>query len=55
MKEYKIMIKEVLARVVTVKADGAANAVGTVKEMHKNEEIVLDADDFSRVDFTITG
>jgi hypothetical protein len=53
MKEYKVLIREVLEREVTVKTNTLAESLDTVKEMHRNEEIVLDADDFSDVSFTV--
>jgi len=53
MNEYEVLITEVLERKVTVKATTMSDAISIVKEKHENEEIVLDADDFSRVAFTI--
>lgn len=53
MNDYEVLVTEVLERKVKVKAETMAAAVSTVKKMHEKEEVVLDADDFSRVDFTI--
>lgn len=53
MNDYEVLVIEVLERKVKVKAETMTDAIGAVKKMHEKEEVVLDADDFSRVDFTI--
>lgn len=46
MKEYNVIIREELQKVVTIKAKSAREARELVTEMYNNEEIVLSADDF---------
>lgn len=47
LKEFCIVIQEVLSRGVTVKAKSSEEAKQKVVEMYYDEEIVLDAEDFS--------
>lgn len=42
---YKIEIQEPLSRIIEIKASSAEEAIDKVREMYKNEEIVLDGDD----------
>lgn len=51
MEEYSVEITETLTRVVTVHASSSAYAVHQVKRMYREEDIVLDYDDFSSVNF----
>ncbi|MCD8208292.1 MAG: DpnD/PcfM family protein, partial [Bacteroidales bacterium] len=44
--EYKFEIEEILERVVTVEAEDEYEGYLKVKEMYRNEEIVLDASDY---------
>ncbi|MCR5836594.1 MAG: DpnD/PcfM family protein [Lachnospiraceae bacterium] len=46
---YEIEVKEELSRIVRVKADNLADAIGKVEEMYKSCAIVLDEDDFKGV------
>lgn len=46
MKDFDIVIREELARTVTVKAETLGDAIDHVMEMYKKGEIVLDAEDF---------
>ncbi|MDY0315529.1 MAG: DpnD/PcfM family protein [Bacteroidales bacterium] len=46
MKTFEIEVLETLSRIVSVKAENQNNAILKVKEMYRNEEIVLDADDY---------
>lgn len=50
-RKYEILIQEILQKVVEVYADSEDDAIEIVKEQYKNEEIVLDSDNFS--DFEI--
>ena len=50
MKEYKIEVTETLSRTIHIEAASRDEAVKKVKDMYRNEEIVLDADDFIGVD-----
>ena len=46
MNKYTVSIKEVLERLLIVDATNEAEAISKVKEMYKNEEVVLDYSDF---------
>ncbi|RIY38143.1 protein dpnD [Capnocytophaga canis] len=46
MNIYKIEVKKILSRIVPVEAENEQEAVQKVEEMYKNEEIILDFDDF---------
>ena len=52
MTDFTIEIKEVLKRSVDVKANTQIDAIEKVEEMYRNNEIVLDADDFDDVEFS---
>ena len=49
MKTYEIEIEEVIQRRVRVDAENEEEAIKQVKEKYKNEEIVLDYNDFKEV------
>lgn len=51
VKEFEVEIKEILVRVQKVKATSLGEAIDKAMEMYYDEEIVLDAEDFSEVDF----
>lgn len=53
MKKYKVEIEETLNRIVEVDAENEDEAYMKVKEMYKNCEIVLMAEDFLDVDFSV--
>ena len=55
MSMYKIEIEEILSRTINVKADSHEDAIEKVKRLYDNSEIVLDADDFSEVNFKDLG
>ena len=46
MKKYEVEVQEVLSRVVEVEAKNESEAIEKVKEMYKDEDIVLDYEDF---------
>jgi hypothetical protein len=46
METFKIEVHEVLSRVVRVEAESQNDAISKVKNMYRNEEIVLDAEDY---------
>ncbi len=48
---YKIEIKELLQRVVEIEAENIEQAIDITKEKYKNEEYVLDENDFKGVGF----
>lgn len=47
MKEFDIVIKEKLARVIKVKAENLEAAIDDVAEQYYRGEIVLDAEDLA--------
>ena len=51
--EFQIEIKELLSRVETVRAETLMEAVDIVMNRYYEQEIVLDAEDFKGVDFTL--
>jgi len=53
MKKYKVEIEETLNRIVEVDAENEDEAYMKVKEMYKNCEIVLMAEDFLDVEFSV--
>ncbi|GIJ93757.1 DpnD/PcfM family protein [Capnocytophaga stomatis] len=46
MKNYKIEVKEILSKIVSIEAKDEQEAIQKVEELYKKEEIVLDSDDF---------
>ena len=46
MSMFKTEITETLQRTIEVEAESEEDALQKVKEMYKNEEIVLDSSDF---------
>jgi hypothetical protein len=53
MEKYKVEIEETLNRVVEVDAENEDEAYMKVKEMYKNCEIVLMAEDFVDVEISV--
>lgn len=51
--EYKVNIKEILSRTITVEAEDAFEAEEKVADMVRNSEIILDAEDFTDREITI--
>lgn len=51
MNTYNIEIEETLQRVVSIEAESKEEAIKIAKEQYRNEEIVLDYNDFQNVDF----
>ena len=50
-KTYEVEIEEVMQRRVKIDAENEEEAIKQVKEKYKNEEIVLDYNDFKDVNF----
>jgi len=50
MQTYKIIVREVLERIVSVEAESAEQAEAIVSQQYHNEEIVLDYSDFNGVE-----
>jgi hypothetical protein len=46
MKTFEIEVQEILSRVISVEAENPTEAISTVEKLYKNEEIVLDYNDF---------
>jgi len=51
METFKIEVKETLSRVIEIEANSADEAFSKTQKLYKNEEIVLDADDYVGVNF----
>lgn len=51
MSKYKIEITETLQKLAEIEADSEKEAEQKVRELYKNEEIVLDYNDFKDVNF----
>ena len=51
MNTFRIEITETLQRVVEVNASSEKEAINKVMDMYKNEEVVLDSNDFIETDF----
>lgn len=49
---YKIEIEELLQRVVEIEAENVNEAICKAKEKYRNEEYVLDENDFKGVEFS---
>ncbi|MEN6588862.1 MAG: DpnD/PcfM family protein [Proteiniphilum sp.] len=52
MNTFEIEIKETLSTVIKVEAENQNDAIEKLKEMYRNEEIVLDAEDYKDTDIT---
>lgn len=50
MKTFEIEVHEILSRVIRIEAESQSDALLKVKEMYRNEEIVLDADDYKETE-----
>lgn len=50
METFKIEIQEFLTRIVEIKARSVDEAVSKAKEMYFEEEIVLDANDYTSIE-----
>lgn len=51
MSKYKVTIREILEKTIIISADDAAGAVHKASDIVRNEDIVLDADDFSHREY----
>lgn len=51
--KYKVNVEELLSRIVEVEADSDVKAEEKVRDMYRNEEIVLDASDFQSVEYFV--
>lgn len=46
MATFKIEIQEFLSRIIEVEAETKDEAISKVRQLYRNEEIVLDSDDY---------
>ena len=53
MPFYMIEINENLSRFIDIEAEDEESALKIAREKYKNEEIVLDSDDYKSTDFKI--
>lgn len=51
MYKYKVEITETLQKTIEVEADNKEDALHKVMKMYKNEEVILDGNDFIDLDF----
>lgn len=51
MKIYKIEITETLQKIIEIESDNEEDALHKVMKMYKNEEVILDYDNFVDVIF----
>lgn len=51
MKQYKVEIEELLQRRITIDAENREEAIRIAKEKYRNEEIILNYNDFKDVNF----
>lgn len=52
MKTFEIETREILSRIIEIKANSKEEAIEKIEQMYKKEEIVLDYSDFLQVTFT---
>ena len=55
MEKYKVIIKEEYVRIIEVEAVDKAKALDKIITQYRNEDIVLDTDDFFNVEFEVVG
>lgn len=53
METFKIEVQEFLSRIIEIEAKSADEAISKVREMYRNEEIVLDSDDYVTTEIEI--
>ena len=49
MKTFKVEIKEILSRVIEIKANSKDEAIQKTEDLYRDEEIVLDYNDFQNL------
>lgn len=55
MEKYKVIIKEEYVRTIDVEAVDKAKSLDKIITQYRNEDIVLDTDDFFNVEFEVVG
>lgn len=53
MEKFKVEIQEFLSRIIEVEAETKDEAISKVCELYRNEEIVLDSDDYVSTEIEI--
>ena len=51
--KYKVEISEMLKAIINIEADNENEAIGMAKQMYNNSDIILTADNFENVNFTV--
>ena len=54
MKQYDVEITETLQRTISVEANSREEALTKVKEKMRNEEVVLDSNDYIDTEYIVT-
>ena len=52
-KNYEIEIEEILQKVVTIKAESLEEAIDIAREMYRNCDVVLEAEDLKETKFDL--
>lgn len=55
MEKYKVIIKEEYIRTIDIEAVDKAKTLDKIITQYRNEDIVLDTDDFFNVEFEVVG
>lgn len=55
MEKYKVIIKEEYIRTIDIESVDKAKALDKIITQYRNEDIVLDTDDFFNVEFDVVG
>ena len=53
MKTYTVQIKETLRKNIIIEAESPEEAEEMVRDSYRQEEIVLESEDFDEVDFSV--
>ncbi|MBO7569743.1 MAG: DpnD/PcfM family protein [Bacteroidaceae bacterium] len=53
MKKYRIVVTEILSRIVETEAESEQDAVETVRQMYRNGDIILDASDYIETEISV--
>lgn len=51
METFRIEVKETLSRTIEIEANSMDEAYSKVREMYRDEEIVLDSEDYIETEF----
>ena len=46
MQKYQVEINETLSRVVEIEAENESDAISKIKDLYRQEKIVLDSEDY---------